>query len=211
MFAWQATTRCNEHRMPASKLLLLPADPDCPAPPLAALAATLQSIGLAGAPFRHPRGIGYRAGERFLQLITFLGCSPAVELELPLATADRARACETGRVCHLRLSQSRNGIRFRADTRTPAPRCPQCRKPENRWRTLIESWQSAPEQTRWRCRECGYRGRLFDLNFRKGGGFGHTFIEIWGIHPAEAVPGEALLAALRELSDCDWNTLYIRE
>ncbi|MGD2056070.1 MAG: hypothetical protein PVJ15_04615 [Gammaproteobacteria bacterium] len=197
--------------MPVSKMLLLPADPGCPAPALATLVATLQSLGLAGAPFRLPRGIGYRAGERFLQLITFLGCSPAIELELPQDATERARACETGRVCHLRLSQSHEGIRFRADDRIPAPRCPQCRQPEQRWRVLIGYWQSAREQTRWHCRECGYHGRLFDLNFRKGGGFGHTFIEIWGIHPAEAVPGEALLTALRQLGGCDWSTLYIRE
>ena len=197
--------------MVASKLLLFPADPDCPRLPLATLVTTLQSIGLAGAPFRHPGGTRYCAGERFLQLISFLGCSPAIELELPHDAAVRATACGAGHVCHLCLSQSRNGIRFRADTRMPAPRCPQCRKPDVQWPKLLANWHASPEETGWQCKVCGYSGRLFELNFRKSGGFGHTFIEIWGIHPAEAVPGEALLTTLRELSGGDWNTLYLRE
>jgi hypothetical protein len=59
--------------------------------------------------------------------------------------------------------------------------------------------------------ECGYQGRLFDLNFRQRGAFGHSFIDIWGIHPAEAVPGETLLTTLGELSGCDWRYLYLQD
>ena len=63
----------------------------------------------------------------------------------------------------------------------------------------------------WECRECGYQGRLFDLNFRHRGAFAHSFIDICGIHPAEAVPGETLLTTLGELSGCDWRYMYLQD
>ena len=80
-----------------------------------------------------------------------------------------------------------------------------------RWPELIERWRTDARATQWECRECGYHGRLFDLNFRQRGAFGHSFIDIWGVHPAEAVPGETLLATLGELSGCDWRYLYLQD
>ena len=197
--------------MAVHKLILYPAQVDSPVLSTAALVAALHSIGLIAAPLHHDEASGYRAGERFLQLITFLGCSPAIELEPPADPAERERVCASGSLCHVRLAPAENRLRFRAEAGLPAPRCPRCRKAEPRWQELIEQWRNDARESHWICRECGYCGRLFDLNFRKRGAFGHTFIEIWGIHAAEAVPGETLLTALGELSGCDWNYLYLRE
>jgi hypothetical protein len=91
------------------------------------------------------------------------------------------------------------------------PRCPHCRKAENHWPSLIEQWRAVPGETGWECRACGHHGRLFDLNFRQRAAFGHSFIDIWGIHPAEAVPGEPLLDALVELSGCRWKYMYLQD
>ena len=54
-------------------------------------------------------------------------------------------------------------------------------------------------------------GQLTDLSFRKAAGIGHTFIEIRGIYPSEAVPTDALLNRLQRLSGGPWRTIYIRE
>lgn len=197
--------------MPAYKLLLCPVDPDCPAIDTGTLADRLQEIGLAGDAVSLGTDTGYRTGARFLQLMTFLGCSPAIELELPEDASARAAACAAGQVCHIRLSQSDGRLRFRADARMAAPRCPQCRQPVENWEARIDAWRSNPADSGWRCGHCGHRGRLFDLNFRKSAGFGHTFIEIWGIHPNETVPVAALFDALEELSGCQWKTLYVND
>jgi hypothetical protein len=199
-------------RVAVHKLVLYPAHVDSPPVGDAALLAALQAIGLAAAPACHDPASGYRAGEHFLQLVTFLGCSPAIELEPPADPVECERACASGNLCHIRLSAVENRIRFRADSRLPAaPRCPQCRKTEDRWPDLIERWRVDPRENRWACRECAYRGRLFDLNFRHRGAFGHSFIDIWGIHPAEAVPGEVLLTTLGEFSGGDWSYMYLQD
>jgi len=195
----------------ANKLLLCPVDPDCPTIDTGILAGRLQEIGLAGDAVSLESGTCYRTGEQFLQLVTFLGCSPAIELDLPKDASARAAACAAGQVCHIRLSQTGSGLRFRADSGMAAPRCPECRQVVPNWAGVIDAWRSNPGNSGWQCGHCGHQGRLFDLNFRKSAGFGHTFIEIWGIHPSEAVPVATLLDALEELSGCKWKTLYVKD
>lgn len=197
--------------MTVHKLVIHPAQVDCPVVETAALVTALQTIGLVAAPVCNNPACGYRAGEQFLRLVTFLGCSPAIELEPPVSPDECARACADGSLCHIRFSPAQDRIRFRADSRLPAPRCPQCRKAENRWTELITQWHADSRMNQWECRDCGYQGRLFDLNFRHRGAFGRSFIDIWGIHPAEAVPGETLLTTLGELSGGDWTYLYLQD
>jgi hypothetical protein len=36
-------------------------------------------------------------------------------------------------------------------------------------------------------------------------------IEVWGIHPSEAVPVDALLASLAAFSHCGWNYMYVND
>jgi len=195
----------------AHKLLLHPADPQCPAIPADVLVERLQSIGLIGEPVRLTTETIYPVGEHFLQLITFLGCSPMIELELP-ADADSLEAgSKDGRFCHAAIADSRGELQFRADAHKTEPRCPQCRKPDPHWRERLNAWKEDPQHLHWSCASCGYTGELTDLNFRKSAGFGRNFIEIRGIYPSEAIPGEVLLASLQTLTGCSWNTLYIKE
>ncbi len=197
--------------MTANKLILYPSQADTPAIDTDALAQGLQSIGLIGPAFQCQGGTHYLTGERFLQLLTFLGCSPLIELEPPADPAAREAACSEGRFCHIRLAGNRNGIRFRSSPQAPPPRCPHCRQVETRWPDLLRRWETNPDHSRWNCAECGHRGQLYDLNFRRHAGFARTFIEIWGIFPSEAVPVETLLAALRQLGGCNWNYMYVTD
>lgn len=197
--------------MAVYKLLIYPTDPERPVPAIEDVGARLQSLGLLGTPFKCRGKTRYLAGERFLQLITFLGCSPNIELEPPADRDELDAACNSGRFCHLRLAPSPDRLRFRADPHMPAPRCPQCRQVVRHWPALLEDWQATPENYRWECKACGYRGTLFGLNFRRKGGFGRLFIEVWGIFPSEAVPGASLLATLGELSGCPWHYLYVQD
>jgi hypothetical protein len=196
--------------MAAHKLLLLPANPSAKAVGLDVLAGHLQANGLIGAPVELQDGHFYPTGDRFLQLITFLGCSPLIELEPPANPAELESASAAGRFCHVYLRET-SAIQFRADAATPHPRCRQCRAPQPEWRTWLQAWRADPVQDSWSCEACGFAGHLTDLVFRKTAGFGKTWVEIRGIHPSEAVPGEALLSTLRSLTHCNWNTLYIKE
>ena len=197
--------------MPAHKLLLYPASPDfSPADP-AALLAHLRDIGLAGSGFPVQGETRHLAGEDFLQLITFLGCSPAIEFEPPADPDEREAAADSGGFCHVSLALSETRAAFRAGGKIPPPRCPSCRKSVSGWQQTIDAWQRAPAADEWQCDRCGYAGHIHDLDFRRHGGFARTFIEVWGIHPSEAVPVDALLASLAAFSDCDWNYIYVND
>jgi len=196
--------------MPAPKLLLHPVDPDTAAVPEDRLARDLQAIGLIGD--RTPLGktVFYPVGEQFLQLVTFLGCSPAIELDPPDDPLELENASAAGRFCHVFISSGEQ-LRFRGDGQTRTPRCPRCRSPEPDWKARLQSWQAGQHGPDWTCQDCGFRGRLSDLVFRKTAGFGRTFLEIRGIYPSEAVPGPTLLETLASLTGNPWTTIYLRE
>ena len=100
---------------------------------------------------------------------------------------------------------------FRGGRDIPPPRCPSCRKPVSEWQQALDTWQQSPATDAWRCDSCGYTGHIHELDFRRHGGFARTFIDIWGIHPSEAVPVDALLESLAGFSGCDWNYMYVSE
>jgi hypothetical protein len=124
----------------AHKLILLPADPTCPAVGTELLAAELQAIGLIGPPARVNKETFYPSGENFLQLISFLGCSPSIELEPPADPLALAVDSAAGRFCHVFLS-STDTLRFRSGLHPPAPRCPQCHTPLADWPSRLHAWQ----------------------------------------------------------------------
>lgn len=196
--------------MAAYKLILLPTEPQCPPLDCAQLASELQAMQLIGQPVALDNGVFYPTGEQFLQHISFLGCSPMIELEPPSDPATLPADSAAGKFCHVFLHSS-TSLCLRADKQCPAPRCPQCRQPFSGWRTTFSTYQQNPTLTDWNCSGCGFNGQLTDLSFRKAAGIGHTFIEIRGIYPSEAVPTDALLKRLQRLSGGPWRTIYIRE
>jgi len=196
--------------MPAPKLLLLPADPDTAAVPENRLVQELQRIGLVAARMPLQQAAFYPVGEHFLQLVTFLGCSPAIELDPPGDPQELEQASAAGRFCHIFIDSGEQ-LQFRGDSQTQAPRCPRCRSPEPDWKAALQAWREGKHGLDWSCQACDFSGRLSDLVFRKTAGFGRTFLEIRGIYPAEAVPGPALLNTLAELTGSPWTSIYLRE
>lgn len=196
--------------MPVDKLILLPDDPQAGVDDCRKLAGHLQGIGLIGARTTWAGGVIYPGGDRFLQLVSFLGCSPFIELEPPRDSAALDEAVAHGRFCHVALVCEPT-LRFRADRQTRPPRCPYCRHPEPEWQAHIHRWQANPAETQWSCTACGKRCEMTRWLFRRTAGFGKVFVEIRGIYPAEAIPGEALLAALEECTGGTWRYVYIKE
>ena len=197
--------------MPAHKLLLYPDSPGFRPDDPAALLACLQDIGLAGEGFDVQGETRYQAGEHFLQLIIFLGCSPAIEFDPPADPGECETTAARGGFCHISFSLAENRPAFRGGGDVPPPRCPSCRKPVSGWQQALDDWQQSPESDAWACERCGYSGRIHDLDFRRHGGFARTFIEIWGIHPSEAVPVDALLGSLSAFSDTGWSYMYVND
>ena len=86
--------------MSVYKMLLCPVESDCGEFTSAALAGTLAEAGLIGPPISLPRETIYPTGGHFLRLVTFLGCSPRVELDPPADPAQIETHSRESRFCH---------------------------------------------------------------------------------------------------------------
>lgn len=184
--------------MNAPKLVLYPVVLDT-APEPAGIQSTLEALRLIGPSFELDGRMHFRTGPAFLDHISFLGCSPAIELEPPSHHAmDSARA---GLFCHLRLHAVSNQPRVRIQAGR-YPRCRHCKADMD-----IE----ALHPTQLTCRGCGRVLSPAQLNWRQSGGFARFYLDIWGIHPAEAVPGDQLLDRLAKTTGGRWDFFYIED
>lgn len=152
----------------------------------------------------------FQAGTRFLQRVTFLGCAPNIQLDPPADINELADVCHSGKLCHIRLVCNHKSLRYRCNTGA-VPRCPTCRTIDTQWDNYLENWSSYPEMTIWQCGECQTTSTIHALHFRKQAVFTQDCVEIWGIYPSEAIPGEKLMESLRGLTDCNWHTFYIKD
>ena len=158
------------------------------------LTAVLRQLGFLGAPLEAAGGGAYRAGDEFLGLVMFLGCSPQVELDPDAAPAGAA-------VCYISIYQYPD-VQFIAADRRPQPRCPQCRAP-------VEPLPDLASDTLYHCEECNTASPLHAIDWRHAAGFGRCFIEVHGIYPQEAVPVDKLLQQLETCSGSKWDYFYV--
>ncbi len=164
------------------------------------LIAPLRAIGLIGAPWTGGGAHRFLIGDHFLQLVTFMGCAPAIALEPP---ADGGAFCHVG----LRLLAA---PRLFADRAQFNPRCPACGRRSPAWREALPAWVEDPALPQ-ACPLCGEASAAGDLDFRQGAALAATFIEIHDIHPREALPTEALFAALEAATDMAWSHAYLAD
>jgi len=175
-------------------LLLHAAEPRWQPDDAVDLVGLLQDLGLAGAEKHSDTGETYGAGERFLSLVMFLGCSPRVLLD--------PQDAEPGEpVCHIRLLTF-NEPTFLLAAKLPAVRCSNCRTP-------VEKFEPGSYDRLFSCSQCGKESELKDLDWRQAAGFGRCFIEISGIYPQEALPSDKLLDKLSDCSQSAWKYFYI--
>jgi hypothetical protein len=170
------------------KLILHAGDPGHAPPDSAQLARALQDLGLVEGPVPGQAHAWY-AGDRFLSLVIFLGCSPRVAFQP--ATDEQA---EEGGYCHVRYRTEGDDPVFRAAPGPLRPRCPACRKPFTPDPGLFR--EGADGTARQQCPSCGQTHGAMELDWRQGAGCGRWFLEIWSVHPHEAVPADDLITAL---------------
>lgn len=189
--------------MSAYKLVLHPLRASAVPPTPTRLPAVLGEMGLIGAAFELDGHRHFRAGPRFLDHFTFLGCSPVVELDPP--ADDRDAHARAGRFCHIELQAPTSLPRLRGRADHP-PRCRQCRRPVEP--ALLDEAVAGGGLI---CPGCGTAAELERLNWRQAGGYARIFLDVWGIHPAEAVPDDALLGVLAGFTDSAWGFFYVED
>lgn len=180
--------------MSASKLILHPEAAAVP-PAETTLLALLQELGVVGAAFALDGATHYRTGPAFLDHLSFLGCAPAIELDPPRTGLEAA--ARAGHFCHIRISQTTPVPRLRIQPgRRPRCRSCCCDIPAENLAPLLAF-----------CPRCGHSVPVGELNWRQAGGSARLFVEFWGIHTGEAVPGDQLLDRLGP----GWHFFYTED
>jgi hypothetical protein len=185
-------------RLHTGRLVLTPKSPYLLPDDLAALLARLSKIGLIDTPLES--GQGYRLGERFMQLVTFMGCSPFIRLE-PNASGEP--------FCHLLIDGPHPRPKLLFGQNTRPPRCPACRKPLREWRTNLETWLGKADRWQASCPLCGHHQDPVTYDFRHSAGCGRLLLCVENIFPQEAIPSPELLNTLKCTSSGTlWHYFY---
>lgn len=168
---------------------------DQPPPAVSQLMTRLSDTGLTGLPLP---GMPQRllTGPRFLQRITFLGCSP----NLPLAVDERSGATP----CTIELLGPYPTARLITGQNSRPPRCRSCRHAIHGWAD-----QGVLPDSEIQCPACGQACRLQDLDWQQMAGAARLFVAISQVFPGEAVPTAALMQALQE--EETWDYFYVQQ
>jgi hypothetical protein len=153
---------------------------------------TLRSIGLLGASLDH-REKTFLTGDRFLQLISFVGCSTNVCLT--------PKGSEDGEFCSLNIKGPLNQPLLVWSKNCRPPRCQACKSP-------IDDWKEQLDNQTLKCSQCKEESLLDSISWGRHGGYGCIFIEINNIFPGEARPMHNLLISLGKVTGTEWSYFY---
>ena len=142
----------------------------------------------------------FYCGDNFVQLITFMGCSPHLVFEPPADGSDN--------FCHVKIQTSKQPVLFTGQQTAP-PRCPSCRFRIADWKNDIDNWIKKPVTSQWQCPKCENLCSPVELDWRQSGGGAKTWVEITNIFPGEAVPVDLLMSKLKALSGENWRYFYL--
>lgn len=134
----------------------------------------------------------FSAGEHFIDLLSFLGCSPVINLS----------AADGDKFCYIELIE-RPAAELIYGSQPFHPRCSQCRQPIPDWERQLQT------ATCIRCNSCGNEMRLEQVNWKHSAGYASQFMLVHNIYLHEAIPGERLLMSLAQLGNgTEWDYFY---
>ncbi len=163
------------------------------------LIAALQQTGLIAntpLPATISRITDFHAGERFLDLIIFLGCSPAIQLKQD----------EQGSAyCYISFQQHKTPGKIYTGSLSRPARCGLCQAPfeTDQLNDCVEN------QTQPVCRQCQKQLGWSDITWNKTTGMTTNAIVIHNIFPHEAVPADELVSVINSTSGLNWRYFYI--
>jgi len=164
------------------------------------LVAGLRSEEFLDKPFAADNGRCFLIGERFLQFITFMGCSPSVELTPP----------PNGSLdfCHICFNDIYDRPHFRCASQNVFARCPQCRKRMANWEHAIFQWRADSTAVNFQCDKCSSQVSIFQVTWRNTAGFARMFMDVYSIYPQEGIPTDQLLSVLEKHTGTPWNYFF---
>lgn len=130
----------------------------------------------------------YEVGDKFLSQLTFMGCSPDIELE---PQNDKP-------YCYIEIER-RDELCFIAGKNLKPAKCPHCK-------SFITQLRIAQPS----CANCKKDLVPEKLNWRKTAFYASSWITIGNIYELEAIPNDSLLIALDKETGIKWKVAYIR-
>jgi len=142
----------------------------------------------------------FHVGDRFLEMISFLGCSPFIKIH-PDNDYDT-------NYCSIYIPDQLESIRFINTNDNKGPRCPDCRKLVKNASYLWVDWKPGNEKKVLQCEHCNISFMLQDMDWRKNAGIVSFAVKISNIFPKEAIPTDQLMKHLKILTNVEWKYFY---
>jgi len=178
--------------MSIGKLILYPRETSSAPPTVELLIKLLQELKLIGRPIDSEIN-SFLPGDSFLQLISFVGCSPNICLAPQTDTkSDFSSVTIRGPFQRPQLVRDRN---------CRPPRCPGCNKP-------IPDWEKSFNSALLNCKRCGTESGAEDINWGRYAGYSRMFIEINNVFPGEATPVDLLFNQLKRETGVTWQYFF---
>jgi hypothetical protein len=185
-----------------ARLVIVPRDKDYAPENHQAIVRALAELEFIGGSYPGNQGERrFLIGERFLNYLTFLGCSPAIEIAPPADDGED--------FCHVVISPIHEQVQFCADAAGKGPRCPHCRYEERDWQSLARQYQAQAQQE-YVCPRCQQMTPITELNWHKSAVMARVFISIFSVFPNEAVLADKVLQQLEQATGTGWRYFYSR-
>ncbi len=152
---------------------------------LSNLEALLKDIQLIGDRLSEDR---FQVGDEFLSLLTFMGCSPNMELEPQK---------DGSAFCYIELNETQSP-QFVSGSNLKKARCTHCKA------------EVAKLDKKALCAQCKQPLVLDKINWRKTAFVAQSWITIGNIYELEAIPNDELLNTLHHKTGVQWKPAYIR-
>ena len=191
------------------KLVLYPKSVDYILNDWQKIKSTLENIGFIGDLIgnRNDKQENYFVGENFLSLITFLGCSPDIQID-PEGDSDKFCRIVFSDLQNPVQSPVQSPVQFRFFERDVAASCPKCKGKIKNWSTWLDDWKREQIESSHECLQCNQNNRLFELNWRHNAAFSRYFIDIYNVYPQEAIPGDELMSELKRSTGQEWGYFF---
>ena len=174
-------------------LFLCPERHDYTAKDIPALITALQEIGfIADVLDTQETNNSYFIGDRFLDYIAYMGCSPNIQFE---------SSENNDNFCFIKIHSYESEKLISSQKQSRDPHCPSCKKP-------LKDWRSNKHGSQLHCKSCNTHSNIEDFNWRKMAGYAQLFIEISDVFPKEAIPQQILLNKLTGICKVDWSYFY---
>ncbi|WP_456413182.1 hypothetical protein [Thiolapillus sp.] len=177
----------------SSSLYLFPLPVLHEPPAVSVITTLLQDCGFMGGKLNARR---YLTGPEFFRYITFAGCAPQMQLDMP---------AEGGwDFCHISLHGDHQPPSLQVAKLRGRPRCPACRSNVSGWKEQLSAWSEDASRP-WQCENCEIVLPAAELDWRQYGFAARCSVEIHQVYPGEAVPVDGLMQLLKAGTGRDWR------